>query len=69
MQWRLWFQTGAKETKGLVASVGEPLYPTYTWYLDTFKIQPLSVPELFKVGWVPVHSGSGFIQLTRISLS
>ncbi|KIW34122.1 uncharacterized protein PV07_00918 [Cladophialophora immunda] len=47
--WRLWFQTGAKECKSLVASAGEPLYPTYTWYLDTFNIQPLSVPELFKL--------------------
>ncbi|OAP53724.1 hypothetical protein AYL99_12096 [Fonsecaea erecta] len=45
--WRLWFQTGAKESKGLVASAGEPLYPTFSWYLETFNIQPLTVPELF----------------------
>ncbi|KAH0837145.1 putative amidase [Fonsecaea pedrosoi] len=47
--WRLWFQTGAKETLDLVASSGEPLYPTFKWYLETFNIQPLTVPELFKL--------------------
>ncbi|KIY00802.1 uncharacterized protein Z520_03468 [Fonsecaea multimorphosa CBS 102226] len=47
--WRLWFQTGAKETVDLVASSGEPLYPTFKWYLETFHIKPLSVPELFKL--------------------
>ncbi|EXJ68811.1 uncharacterized protein A1O5_07742 [Cladophialophora psammophila CBS 110553] len=47
--WRLWFQTGAKETIDLVASSGEPLYPTFKWYLETFNIKALTVPELFKL--------------------
>ncbi|KAJ9609603.1 hypothetical protein H2200_005931 [Cladophialophora chaetospira] len=41
--WRLWFQTGAKETLALVASSGEPLYPTFKWYLETFDIKELTL--------------------------
>jgi amidase len=51
-KWRLWFQTGAKETLALVASSGEPLYPTFEWYLKTFDIKELTVPELFKVSQI-----------------
>ncbi|KAJ9628213.1 hypothetical protein H2204_009473 [Knufia peltigerae] len=47
--WQLWFQTGAKETIDLVESSGEPIYSTFQWYLDFFKIKPLTVPELFKL--------------------
>ncbi|KIX02806.1 uncharacterized protein Z518_08749 [Rhinocladiella mackenziei CBS 650.93] len=45
--WRLWFQTGAKETLTLVASSGEPIYSTFKWYLETFDIKELTIPELF----------------------
>ncbi|OAA55296.1 Amidase [Niveomyces insectorum RCEF 264] len=47
--WKLYFQTGAKETKALVAASGEPLTENFSWYLDTFKIKELTVPELFKL--------------------
>lgn len=46
--WKLYFQTGAKETLGLLESAGEPIYPTFAHYLKTFNIKELSVPELFK---------------------
>lgn len=48
-KWKLWFQTGGKETKAVVASGGEPLMPNFTWYQNTFNIKELTVPELFKV--------------------
>jgi hypothetical protein len=54
-KWRLWFQTGAKETLALVASSGEPLYPTFEWYLKTFDIKELTVPELFKVSQIKFY--------------
>ncbi|KAL1867533.1 hypothetical protein VTK73DRAFT_4136 [Phialemonium thermophilum] len=48
-EWRLYFQTGAKEVKALTASTGEPLSPNFVWYLKTFGIEELTVPELFKL--------------------
>ncbi|EED17438.1 amidase, putative [Talaromyces stipitatus ATCC 10500] len=47
--WKLYFQTGAKETKSVIASAGEPLMKSYEWYLDTFKVKGLTVAELFQL--------------------
>ncbi|RDL30015.1 putative Amidase [Venustampulla echinocandica] len=47
--WRLYFQTGAAEVKAVAASTGEPLMSNFSWYLDTFDIKPLTVPELFQL--------------------
>ncbi len=33
----------------MIISAGEPTLPNFSWYLDTFKIQALTVPELFQV--------------------
>lgn len=44
----------AKETLAIVASSGEPLYPTFKWYLETFDIKELTVPELFKASRLSV---------------
>ncbi|KAJ6445380.1 histidine triad-like protein [Purpureocillium lavendulum] len=46
--WKLYFQTGAKEVQKFIASAGEPVLPNFTWYLNTFNIKELSVPELFQ---------------------
>jgi amidase len=45
--WKLYFQTGAAETKKLVSDAGEPLSPVFQHYLKTYNIKPLTVPELF----------------------
>ncbi|KAL3957044.1 hypothetical protein ACCO45_007622 [Purpureocillium lilacinum] len=47
--WKLYFQTGAKEVRDMIISAGEPTLPNFSWYLDTFKIQALTVPELFQL--------------------
>ncbi|ETN40042.1 uncharacterized protein HMPREF1541_04317 [Cyphellophora europaea CBS 101466] len=46
--WKLYFQTGATELRALVSSADEPLEPQLAWYLDTFAIKELTVPELFQ---------------------
>lgn len=45
--WKLWFQTGAAESKRLISDAGEPLSVPFQHYLSTFNIAPLSVTELF----------------------
>ncbi|UNI18404.1 Amidase [Purpureocillium takamizusanense] len=47
--WKLYFQTGAKEVREIIASSGEPVLPNFTWYLNTFNIKALTVPELFQL--------------------
>lgn len=56
MQWKLYFQTGAKEVLGLISSTGEPVNPAFAFYLKTFNIQELSVPELFQVALPLFHA-------------
>lgn len=48
-KWKLYFQTGGKEVRGLTESTGEPLEKCFQWYLDTFGITELTVAELFQV--------------------
>ncbi|EXJ88508.1 hypothetical protein A1O1_05438 [Capronia coronata CBS 617.96] len=50
--WKLYFQTGGKEIKALVGSTGEPLEKTFEWYLKTFGIKELTVPELFEASGI-----------------
>lgn len=49
MQWKLYFQTGAKEQLELMRQSGEPVHPTFLYYLKTFNIQELTIHDLFKV--------------------
>lgn len=46
--WALYFQTGAKEQKALLAKAGEPEIPQFSYNFDVFKIKELTVSELFK---------------------
>jgi amidase len=44
--WALYFQTGAKEMKAVLAQAGEPPIKQFQYNLDVFKIRELTVPEL-----------------------
>ena len=46
--WALYFQTGAREHKTILAAAGEPMIPQCAHNLDVFKIKELTVPELFR---------------------
>ncbi|KAH6675066.1 putative amidase [Halenospora varia] len=46
--WKLYFQTGFKEGKALLEAAGEPMAPAMQFYLEEFKIKPLSIWELFE---------------------
>lgn len=48
MTWQLYFQTGFKEGKAAIAASGEPTAAAFVSYMETFKIQPLSITELFQ---------------------
>lgn len=46
--WALYFQTGAREAKETLESVGEPTIEQFAKNLDIFKPKQLTVPELFR---------------------
>ena len=48
MTWKLYFQTGFEEGKAALASAGEEMAPAMQFYLEKFKIQPLTIWELFQ---------------------
>ncbi|CAK7231353.1 hypothetical protein SBRCBS47491_007902 [Sporothrix bragantina] len=47
--WKLYFQTGAKESRALVAAGNEPLTPNFDFYTSTYDIKELTTPELYKL--------------------
>ena len=49
LQWGLYFQTGGKEMKDLLASVGEPMLPAVERYLEIYGVKAITVPEQFAV--------------------
>ncbi|KAK3092146.1 hypothetical protein LTR53_019756, partial [Teratosphaeriaceae sp. CCFEE 6253] len=46
--WALYFQTGAREMRDVLASTGEPPIPQFEHNFKVFQTKELSVPELFK---------------------
>ncbi|KAK1818962.1 hypothetical protein LTR12_006650 [Friedmanniomyces endolithicus] len=46
--WALYFQTGAREMRAVLAETGEPPIKQFEHNFDVFKTKELTVPELFK---------------------
>ncbi|KAL1901092.1 hypothetical protein Sste5346_002159 [Sporothrix stenoceras] len=45
--WKLYFQTGAKESRALVAAGNEPLTENFSFYTDLYEIKELTTPEVY----------------------
>lgn len=45
--WKLYFQTGAKEMKAILAKGGEQMIPSLKRLLEIYENKELTVPELF----------------------
>ncbi|ERS94839.1 hypothetical protein HMPREF1624_08736 [Sporothrix schenckii ATCC 58251] len=45
--WKLYFQTGAKESQALVAAGNEPLTENFSWYLALYEIKELTTAEVY----------------------
>ncbi|CAK7234683.1 hypothetical protein SCUCBS95973_009019 [Sporothrix curviconia] len=46
--WKLYFQTGAKESRALLAAGNEPVTPNFDFYTSTYEIKELTTPEAYK---------------------
>ncbi|CAK7202871.1 hypothetical protein SEUCBS139899_005598 [Sporothrix eucalyptigena] len=47
--WKLYFQTGAKESRALVKAGNEALTPNFDFYTTTYDIRELTTPEVYKL--------------------